>query len=92
MNGCHDERCHECQEHQAKLAAIASTATIARCVLTGVLGLFLMFIAGCLISHEWTLKQLREVKGRANVRIKEMTMGEPAFIVEVLPEQLKEGK
>lgn len=92
MNGCHDERCHECQEHQGKLAALQVTATIARCVLTGVLGLFLMFMAGCLISHEWTLKQLREVKGRVNVRSKDMTLGEPAFIVEVTPDNGKGGK
>lgn len=36
--------------------------------------------------------QLREVKGRVNVRTKEMTTGEPAFIVEVKPEKPEEGK
>ena len=99
MSDCRGPSCHDCKDREreieairAKVVDINATVQIARCVLVGAVAVLLTFLAGCLISHEWTLKSLQEVKGRVEVQHTGPMMGGPEFRVDVKPEKAPEGK
>lgn len=94
MSECRGPSCHDCKDHERELEAmrvkcqdIHATVAIARCVLVGAAAILLTLLAGCLISNEWTLKQIREVKGRAEVKPAHFDGIGPAFRVEIKPEE-----